>query len=207
MLEHVPSWLGHALRGLRAGAGKLAIAQPGLGAFGTLTLSSPAFADGARLPERFTADGAGVSPPLLWSGVPQGTALLALLVEDADTPALVPLAHAVVWGLPARSVRLAEGAMARDGVGSAEGGDVGRNSFRGEGWLPPDPPTGHGVHRYVFQLFALGGEMAGPGQSPGRSAVIEAMAGRVLAAGVLTGTYSRGDPARKGLARTAALPA
>ena len=22
-------------------------------------------------------------------------------------------------------------------------------------WLPPDPPPGHGVHRYAFQLFAL----------------------------------------------------
>ena len=207
MLEHIPSWLGHALRGVRAGAGKLAIAQPDLGTFETLAVSSPAFADGGRLPERFTADGSGVSPPLLWSGVPEGTAMLALLVEDADTPAPVPLAHAVVWGLPAQTVRLAEGAMARDGAGSAEGGDVGRNSFRGEGWLPPDPPTGHGVHRYVFQLFALRAGAGDPGQSPGRSAVIEAMAGRVLAAGVLTGTYSRGEPAAVGPARTAAAPA
>lgn len=206
MLEHVPSWLGHALRGLRAGAGKLAVAQPELGAFGTLSLSSPAFADGARLPERFTADGAGVSPPLLWSGVPAGTAMLALLAEDADTPAPVPLAHAVVWGLPAHAARLAEGAMIRDAAGSADGGDIGRNSFRGEGWLPPDPPPGHGVHRYVFQLFALR-EGGRPGLSPGRSAVIEAMAGRVLAAGVLTGTYSRGEPAAKAAARTDAVPA
>lgn len=207
MLEHIPSWLGHALRGLRAGAGKLAIAQPELGTFGTLALSSPAFADGARLPERFTADGNGISPPLLWSGVPEGAATLALLVEDADTPAPVSLAHAVVWGLPAHALRLEEGAMARDGTGCTGNGDVGRNSFRGEGWLPPDPPTGHGVHRYVFQLFALGAGAADPGQSPGRSAVIEAMAGRVLAAGVLTGTYSRGEPAARGPARTAAVPA
>lgn len=192
---------------MRAGAGKLAIAQPDLGTFGTLTLSSPAFADGARMPERFTADGAGVSPPLLWSGVPEETAMLALLVEDADTPAPVPLAHAVVWGLPAHAARLAEGAIVRDGKGFPERGDVGRNSFRGEGWLPPDPPTGHGVHRYVFQVFALGAGAGDPGQSPGRSAVIEAIAGRVLAAGVLTGTYSRGEPAQTGPVRTTAVPA
>lgn len=207
MLEHVPSWLGHALRTVRAGADKLAIAQPGLGAFATLSLSSPAFADGARLPERFTADGVGLSPPLVWSGLPADAAMLALLVEDADAPAPVPLAHAVLWGLPPETGRLAEGALVGDGAGSAEQGDVGRNSFLREGWLPPDPPTGHGVHRYVFQLFALAAGGGHPGQSPGRAAVIEAMAGRVLAAGVLTGTYSRGEPAAVGPAATAAVPA
>jgi Raf kinase inhibitor-like YbhB/YbcL family protein len=212
MLEHVPSWLGQALRPVRAGAGKLAVAQPGLGTFGTLVLSSPAFADAARLPERFTADGTGISPPLIWTGVPEEAALLALLVEDADTPAPVPLAHAVIWGLPAATGRLAEGAMVRDGAGSAEGGDMGRNSFLRERWLPPDPPRGHGVHRYVFQVFALSAGVVRPGQSPGRSAVIDAMVGHVLAAGVLTGTYSRGEPARpkpgrRSGGRTATVPA
>src|SRR3569623_815902 len=79
MLEHVPHWLGHALRNVRAGADKLCIAQPELGGgFGTIDLSSPAFADGAMLPPRFTADGEGVSPPLLWGPVPEGTRSLAL---------------------------------------------------------------------------------------------------------------------------------
>jgi Raf kinase inhibitor-like YbhB/YbcL family protein len=194
MLEHIPRWLGIALKGARAGAEKLAIVQPELGAaFGTIALSSPAFADGARLPDRFTADGEGVSPPLVWGPLPEGTARLALLVEDADAPALQPLVHAVVWGLPGDTHRLAEGAIVRDGPGSVEAGDVGRNSFFGEGWLPPDPPTGHGVHRYAFQLFALTAEAGDPGASPGRAAVVRAMAGHVLAAGLLVGTYSRGE--------------
>ncbi len=34
MLEHVPHWLGSALKGLRAGQEKLAIVQPQLGSFG-----------------------------------------------------------------------------------------------------------------------------------------------------------------------------
>ncbi|RZM19450.1 MAG: hypothetical protein EOP67_57530, partial [Sphingomonas sp.] len=63
MLEHVPQWLGHALRGWRAGTDKLAIVQPELGSFAALDLTSMAFADGGRLPVRFTADGDGVSPP------------------------------------------------------------------------------------------------------------------------------------------------
>ena len=176
MLEHVPGWLGHALRGLRAGADKLAVAQPELrsesGEFAALDLTSPAFADGARLPERFTADGAGVSPPLTWGRAPEGTAMLALIVEDADAPAPQPLVHAVVWGLPADAGRIAEGALRADGAGSPAHGDVGRNSYFGESWLPPDPPTGHGEHRYVFQLFALGSGCGDPGGTPGAAALV-----------------------------------
>lgn len=198
MLEHVPAWLGKALGDVRAGMEKLAVARvvtdSGLP---SLDLSSPAFADGARLPERFTADGDGVSPPLTWGMPPAGTAHLALLVEDADAPAPQPLVHAVIWGMPADAGRLAEGMVTADGAGTAER-DVGRNSYLREGWLPPDPPTGHGLHRYAFQLFALGAGAGDPGETPGRAAVLDAMAGHVLAAGVVIGTYSRGEEAPVG---------
>ncbi len=198
MLEHIPAWLGKALSDVRAGAEKLAIARGTLGtAIPRIELMSPAFADGARLPERFTADGNGVSPPLVWGPLPEGTAHLALLVEDADAPAPQPLVHAVVWGMPADTGRLEEGAIRSDGAGTPER-DVGRNSYLREGWLPPDPPTGHGSHRYAFQLFALDAGVGDPGETPGRAAMLEAMAGHVLAAGVLIGTYSRGDDAPVG---------
>lgn len=221
MLEHVPAWLGQALRGLRAGADALVIARPGLApggdhqagaGFATLTLTSPAFAHEARLPPRFTADGAGISPPLLWDAPPPGTAALALIVEDADAPTPSPLVHAIVWHIGADVRRLAEGTIVADSDGaSATGeagsgsevrigpdGDVGRNSYLREGWLPPDPPTGHGVHRYAFQLFALDAALGNPGVSPGRSALVEAMTGHVLAAGLLIGTYARDEEAPVG---------
>jgi hypothetical protein len=203
MLEHIPAWLGRTLGNVRAGASKLAIVQPELGGrFDAIDLSSPAFAQDARLPPRFTADGEGVSPPLVWGSLPDGTASLALLVEDADAPAPQPLVHAIVWGMAADAGRLAEGAIVADGAGDAETGDVGRNSYLSEGWLPPDPPTGHGEHRYVFQLFALDAGVEDPGTSPGRSALIRAMAGHVLAAGLLIGTYSRGEDAAVGGTQT-----
>ena len=191
MLEHVPHWLGHALRNVRAGAEKICIAQPELGgSFAPLDLSSPAFGNGARLPTRFTADGEGVSPPLLWGELPARTEALALIVEDPDAPSPQPLVHAIVWNIPPDTRRLEEGAIRADGAGGPDGRDVGRNSYFAEGWLPPDPPTGHGEHRYAFQLFALG-HADDPGETPGRGALVKAMAGRVLAAGLLTGTYSR----------------
>lgn len=212
MLEHMPAWLGHALKGLRAGADALVIARSGLGSgaqtgtgFATLDLTSPAFAHEGRLPPRFTADGDGVSPPLLWSAPPAGTAALALIVEDADAPTPQPLVHAIVWHIAADRVRLAEGAIMADGAGTPDG-DVGRNSYLREGWLPPDPPTGHGEHRYAFQLFALDAALGDPGVSPGRTALVEAMSGHVLAAGLLIGTYSREEAAPVGPA-SSAMPA
>ncbi|MBB4611327.1 YbhB/YbcL family Raf kinase inhibitor-like protein [Sphingomonas yabuuchiae] len=198
MLEHLPSWLGKAMSGWRAGVESIAVVRPELAPPAAMPLHSPAFGDMARLPERFTADGEGVSPPLYWNDPPEGTAMLALIVEDADAPTPQPLVHAIVWNLPPRASELAEGAIVADGAGTPEGGDVGRNSYLSEGWLPPDPPRGHGEHRYVFQLFALDAVVDIGGQTPGRGAMVEAMAGHVLAAGVLTGTYSREEEAPVG---------
>ncbi|KQT33406.1 phosphatidylethanolamine-binding protein [Sphingomonas sp. Leaf412] len=192
MLEHVPHWLGALLHDVRAGHSKLVIVQDGFAGDAELDLRSPAFGNGARLPERFTADGAGVSPPLVWGDVPAGTAGLALIVEDADAPSPQPLVHAILWDLPADERTIAEGAIRADGDGAPDGRDVGRNSYLREGWLPPDPPTGHGSHDYVFQLFALS-QVPDIGATPGRSEFVEAIRGRVLAAGMLVGTYSRGE--------------
>ncbi|RZL81277.1 MAG: YbhB/YbcL family Raf kinase inhibitor-like protein [Sphingomonas sp.] len=197
MLEHIPVWLGHAMSGLRAGIDKLAIVQLGEN-FETLDLTSPAFAHESRLPSRFTADGEGVSPPLVWTEPPVGTSQMVLIVEDADAPSPQPLVHAIIWGLEADAGRLAEGAIVADGEGDPAGRDVGRNSYLREGWLPPDPPSGHGEHRYAFQLFAVAAGAGDAGTTPGRSAVIKAITGHVLAAGFLIGTYSRAESAPTG---------
>jgi Raf kinase inhibitor-like YbhB/YbcL family protein len=199
MLEHVPHWLGAMMRNVRAGHSKLTIVQPGIVTSETIIdLSSPAFANGGRLPERFTADGEGVSPPLIWGNVPAEAESLALIVEDPDAPAVNPLVHAVVWNIPADERRLAEGAIGADGPGEPDGRDVGRSSL-GEGWLPPDPPSGHGPHDYVFQLFALAG-VPEIESNPGRSALVEAIRGHVVAAGLLVGSYSRGEAEDAGVA-------
>lgn len=193
MFEHCPRWLGAMLRNVRAGGAKLVIARQELElGSAVIRLSSPAFPDRGRLPDRFTADGEGVSPPLVWSDIPAGTQSLALIVEDPDAPAPQPLVHALVVSLPAEERALAEGAIAPDGGGAPDGRNVGRHSLFAEGWLPPDPPTGHGTHDYVFQLFALS-QIPDLGSNPGRSALLAAMSGKVLAAGMLVGTYSRGE--------------
>lgn len=199
--------MGKMLRSVRAGHAKLVVAQNGNAPDEpTLELASPAFGNGARLPDRFTADGTGVSPPLVWSEPPAGTASFALIVEDPDAPAGQPLVHAIVWNIPALERRLVEGAIKRDGLEGADGSDVGRNSLYSEGWLPPDPPTGHGNHDYVFQLFALS-QTPAIASNPGRTALVDALRGHVLAAGILIGTYSRGDETPRHVDAMPASPA
>jgi Raf kinase inhibitor-like YbhB/YbcL family protein len=190
MLEMLPESIGHALINQRAGMENVVYnllhrerrTQ-------RLQLHSPAFAFNARIPARFTADGEGISPPLVWEGIPSGADSLALIVEDADAPTPHPLVHAIVVDLGVEDESLQEGALNSEhhrGVGL----HTGRNSFLKHAWLPPDPPPGHGEHRYVFQLFAL---CAGPllSQFCGRGEFIEAVLNRAIAVGCLIGTYER----------------
>ncbi|MEO8080739.1 MAG: YbhB/YbcL family Raf kinase inhibitor-like protein [Caldimonas sp.] len=192
MLENLPEALGHALRDQRAGLDKTAFQAVDLRAgMARISVQSLAFADHAPIPERYTADGEGVSPPLHWSGVPAGVGSVLLIVEDADAPTPQPLVHAIVVDLPGEDGALAEGALpSSDHDGS--GLHTGRNSFLQASWLPPDPPPGHGVHRYVFQVFALAAGAVFDG-TPGREAVLEALREHGVASGCHIGTYERPD--------------
>ncbi len=202
MLEKLPDALGHALRNQRAGLDEIAFNLVDLRT-GTaaITVSSLAFADHAPIPALYTADGEGRSPPLQWTGVPAGTASVVLLVEDADAPTPRPLVHAIVVDLTADP----EGALAESALpspaqedGNLPAGRVGRNSYLQAAWLPPDPPPGHGVHRYAFQVFALApvdpeDDTALLDETPGRDALLDAIHARAIASGLLIGTYTRPD--------------
>jgi Raf kinase inhibitor-like YbhB/YbcL family protein len=187
MLEHVPAWLGKALKTVRAGHGKLTIVQIGgedvLGK-GGFRLTSPAFHDGEPLDPCFTADEEdAVAPPLEWTAPPAGTQELAIVVEDADAPAPQPFCHWLVWGLAPQAGKLLEGETPPR---------TGKNSFGNSEWLLPDPPTGHGPHDYVFQIFALDLPLAlMPGA--GRSDLVAAMEGHVLGAAMSSATYERNE--------------
>jgi Raf kinase inhibitor-like YbhB/YbcL family protein len=194
MLERLPDALGHALRGQRAGLDKIAFHAVDLRAgMASITVTSLAFVDHAPIPALYTADGPGASPPLQWLGAPGNAGSLALLVEDADAPTPQPLVHAIVVDLAIDdgSGAIAEGSLvSKDGEGP--GLHLGRNSYLQTGWLPPDPPPGHGVHRYAFQVFALAPGATFDG-TPGRDAVLEAIREHGLASGCLIGTYERPD--------------
>ena len=192
MLENVPAAIGHALTSIRPGLGKLVYARDDLAAPETLRVTSDAFRDGEPILARHTQDGARVSPPLRFAGVPETARSLALVVEDADSPTPAPLVHALVWDIPAEeNTGFQEAALDAEALPTTRAGaSFGKNSFYSAGWLPPDPPVGHGVHRYCFQVFALDGPL-GLEEGSGKSAFIKVLKGRVLAKGMLIGTYER----------------
>ena len=155
------------------------------------------------MPERHTADGEGVSPEISWSGVPPGTKSLALIVEDADSPTPAPLVHAIAVDIDPLKKQLLEGELQETDDGRNTALNLGRNSYLREAWLPPDPPPGHGVHRYVFQLFALAdGEPFS--DAPGRDELAKALRERAIASGSLIGTYSRDNSVKIEANETAA---
>lgn len=192
MLENLPDAVGETLGDVRAGLAQTVFHAVDLRqGVAALQLASLAFADHGSIPARYTADGLGLSPPLHWSGVPEAATTLVLMVEDADSPTPQPWVHAIALELP--FAEDGSGAIPEAALGGGESPPLfpmGRNSLLQARWLPPDPPPGHGVHRYVFQLFALEAGAAMP-ETPGRDAVRAALMERALCSGCLIGLYER----------------
>jgi Raf kinase inhibitor-like YbhB/YbcL family protein len=116
----------------------------------TLALRSKSFENGGQIPAEFTCSGNDISPALEWDEPPSGTRSFALIMQDPDAPGGV-FTHWVIFNLPG-TVRNLPQAIAK----AAEvpgGGRQGRNDFGTVGYGGPCPPSG--IHRYVFQLYAL----------------------------------------------------
>jgi Raf kinase inhibitor-like YbhB/YbcL family protein len=194
MLEKMPAAVGRALHSVRPGVHGLVFHDASVtGTNHAIEVGSAAFQNGEPIPARFTEDGEKLSPPVAWRGVPESTAAVMLLIEDADSPTLHPFVHAIAWNLPPRDAHLPVGAL-RGPTAPGDGHPLGKNSMLKPMYLPPDPPPGHGPHRYAFQIYALDRsyDFARP---PGRRRIIAALRGHVLAKGFMIGTYERHAPA------------
>lgn len=157
-----------------------------------MRITSSSFKDGAPIPRRHTEDGDDLSPSLSWTEVPEGTAELALIVDDPDAPRDEPWVHWLVYAIPRDQDGLGEGVPHGEGQGSPPGLRQGRNSFPGEniGYRGPAPPEGHGPHHYHFRLYAVD-EPIGTPAGADRRALERALEGHVLATAQLTGVYER----------------
>ncbi len=175
-----------------------------------MTLESPAFADGGLIPAAHAQTGRDLSPPLTWSGAPEGTATFALVVRDLD--ALAPgggddLLHWLVWNIPGTAASLPAGVPEGNAPEPPRGpGPVPRpptdrlrqTSATGPNYRGPAAPASGPFHHYVFELYALDVWLDVPavGLSPAatRAAVMAAMAGHIRGKGVLIGRYRRPAP-------------
>jgi Raf kinase inhibitor-like YbhB/YbcL family protein len=159
----------------------------------TITVTSTAFAQGHAIPKKYTGEGADVSPPLTWSGVPEAAKELVLICDDPDAPTKEPWVHWVLYKVPAKTQGLPEGIARRPHPKDPPGVLQGKNSWPdGDtiGYRGPMPPPGHGVHHYYFKLYALDAEQdIEPGLS--KNALMEKIRKHILAEGALMGAYER----------------
>lgn len=157
-----------------------------------LAITSTAFSQNGGIPQRYTCEGEDVSPPLSWSGVPQRTQSLALIVDDPDAPD--PAApkrtwvHWVLYNVPPDAPGLVENC----GTGKVPPRALhGLNDWRRTGYGGPCPPIGR--HRYFHKLYALDTVLPDL-HEPDKARLLDAMKGHVLAEAQLVGTYQKGRP-------------
>jgi len=126
------------------------------------TLSSPDIAPNGPIAMEqvfngFGCSGQNISPALAWTGAPEGVKSYALLCHDPDAPTGgAGWWHWLVVNIPASATGLSKNAGTADGSNLPAGAVQVATDFGGPGWGGPCPPVGHGPHRYIFTLYALG---------------------------------------------------
>ena len=108
-----------------------------------MRVTSGGFADGQVIARSNTCAGEDVPPMLTWTGIPMGTAELAVVVRDLDADGFV---HWVVAGIPVGAGGISGGAL-------PEGAVQATNDFGRPGWAGPCPESG--THHYEFRVYAL----------------------------------------------------
>jgi Raf kinase inhibitor-like YbhB/YbcL family protein len=150
-----------------------------------IKVTSTAFSEGQMIPKQYTCDGEDISPPITWSGVPDGAKSIALICDDPDAP-MGTWVHWVLFNVSPKTEGLAEGVSSSKTL--ENGGNHGTNDFRKFGYGGPCPPGG--THRYYFKVYALDTLLdLDPGIT--KADLVKAMKGHILAEGQLMGRYKR----------------
>jgi Raf kinase inhibitor-like YbhB/YbcL family protein len=178
--------VGRLLRNVRAGERRSPLGGSGFAAPDGITVTSTAFSDGAAMPKESAGKGVGdnTSPQLSWTGVPPNTRQLVLIIDDVDVPLPRPLLH---------TIAVIEPGIAQVDAGALQPGTAGMRfvqaSLGHRGYAGPRPIPDHGPHHYRFHVFAIDNDI--PDHVTTAKALLNQIAGHVLARGVLVGTYER----------------
>ena len=158
----------------------------------TFIVESPTMTTGRFMPRDYSPDGRNVSPPLSWSGLPEGTRQLAVISQDYGAGRPPPWVHWIIYNIPASAEGLPEGIpfdadhpMPAEIAGAVQGNNGwGLPAYRG-----PAPPVGS-VHHYHFAVFALDEELdLAPGLD--RAELLDAIDGHVIGQGDMVTLYER----------------
>jgi Raf kinase inhibitor-like YbhB/YbcL family protein len=161
-----------------------------------LGLTSDDIEEGKRLPNTCVADimgcsGDNLSPQLRWSGAPTETQSFAVTCFDPDAPTGSGFWHWVLFDIPGTVTELPRGAGSGAMTGLPSGAVHGRNDTGAPGYVGAAPPDGHGEHRYVFAVHALGIPTLGLDASATPAYVGFTLTFNTLARGVIVATYER----------------
>src|SRR5262245_47680650 len=152
-----------------------------------LNVTSPAFSSGGPMGDRYTQNGENMSPALAWTRGPVGTQSYVVVAEDSGVNRAEPIVHWIVYNIPS-TVRILPGEMPAETT-LPNGAMQGKNVSGKAGYLGPKPPAGQ-THPYHFQVFALSTKLNIDPATADRTSVLNAMKGRVLAAGDVVGNYT-----------------
>lgn len=146
-----------------------------------MEISSTAFSDGDLLPEKYGYTRDNVNPPVKFSGIPEETESLVLIVDDPDAeePAGKVWDHWLMWNIPPETERIGEG---EEPIGAREG----INDFGDRGYGGPNPPDGE--HTYRFKLYALDTELELNDVSE-KKELEEAMEDHIISEALLKGKF------------------
>jgi Raf kinase inhibitor-like YbhB/YbcL family protein len=132
---------------------------PAAKAADVFTLTSPQIQDNGTLAVKNACSdkqrspscvGENVSPPLAWSGVPEGTKSFALLLFDPEGRAPAGVSHMVVYGIPAEVKGFAESELSQPSdkfVG-------GKSTMEKAVYFGPGTPPNTDWHHYTWTLVA-----------------------------------------------------
>jgi Raf kinase inhibitor-like YbhB/YbcL family protein len=152
----------------------------------TMQLTSTAFKNEETVPKKYTADGENISPPLSWSGAPEGTKSFAIICDDPDAPRGT-WTHWLMYNLPPDTHELSAATPTTET--SSNGARQGKNDFGKIGYGGPAPPKGK-PHRYFFKVYAVDTMLELPAGVT-REQLEKALDRHVLAHGQLMGKYGR----------------
>jgi Raf kinase inhibitor-like YbhB/YbcL family protein len=162
----------------------------------SLTVTSDDLEHEEQLPNSHVADimgctGENLSPHLSWSGAPAETQSFAVTCFDPDAPTGSGFWHWVVFDIPADVTELPRGAGCGDMTGLPSGAVHARNDTGALGYVGAAPPPGHGEHRYVFAVHALGVPTLGLDADATPAYVGFNLTFNTLARGVIVATFER----------------
>lgn len=149
-----------------------------------LTVGSPAFPDGGKIPIQHTGYGVDVSPELRLGGLDENAQSIAIVLDDLDHP-IRGYNHWIIWNLPVMDIipeNIPYGEELPEFSGARQGRGYGKHQYSG-----PKPPF-NWSHRYRFTVYVLDTKLNIPSDSR-RRALRKAMQGHILQEGRLIGEY------------------